>query len=377
MMKKYLFGAVALLLANLLLLSGCGKVTEVLDEHFPEESVTEDADPLIDPLPDRVGRTYVILLTTELESDSALSTVSLLTFDTADESIHWLELPSALYVRAAGNTLDGVFGRAYQTELASESGTSVSAANAAVSAVRSLLEKGFSITVDYSVNLDREQFTDFVGTLGGVPLTLSQTLGGLDAGEYTLNAQNAISFLTYDQYNDPTEGQFSARRAFTAALRQRAVEKLALDQLSLYTMELRGEMTTDIPSTGGQDMFFLRRFLVTDNDDFTVTNISTQSVYYNNARYRVLVKDNTLRQLNQQMRVYQKDVETAQFDPSGVFVDPSNQIMQSVYASSTALPTVYTLTALLRVEEDTETDAPPASSDVPAEPEAASDADDA
>ncbi|MBQ8288168.1 MAG: hypothetical protein IJX76_05280 [Clostridia bacterium] len=377
MMKKYLFGAVALLLAALLLLSGCGKVTEVLDEHFPEESVKEESDPLIDPLPDRVGRTYVVLLTTQLESDSALSTVSLLTFGTADESIHWLELPTALYVRDAGNTLNGCFQRAYQTELSKDSGTSVSATNAAVGAVRSLLEKGFSITVDYSVNLDQEQFTAFLETLNGIPLTLPEALGGLEAGEHTLNARNATSFLTYDQYNDPTEGQFAARRSFAAALRQRAVEMLSLDQLSLYTMELRGEMTTDIPSAGGQDMFFLRRFLVAENDDFTVTNITTQSVYYNNARYRVLVKNNTLRQLNEQMRVYQKDVETAQFDPSGIFVDPSNQIMQSVYGSSTALPTVYTLTRLLGLEKDTETDAPPASSDDPEETGDAPDADEA
>lgn len=349
MMKHYFFGVLVLVLAALLMLSGCGRVAAALDQHFPEASVTEDTQPLEDPLPDRVGRTYVILLTTQLTADDALSTVSLLTFQTADQSIHWLELPAALYVRAAGNTLGGSFTRAYQSELAKESGTSVSATNAAVAAVRNLLNTGFSISIDFSVNFDREQFAAFLKTLGNVPVNLPSAMGGLKAGSHTLNASDAADFLLYDRYNDPVEGQFEARRYFVASLRQQACKTLNLDQLSLVAMDLRGKMTTDIPNQGGQDMFFLRHFLKTESNMFTVTNISTQSVYYHGAEYRVLLKDNTRRQLNLQMQLYEEELTAEQFDPSGVFVDPSNQIMHTVYNSASVLPRVYSLTELLTV----------------------------
>ncbi|MBQ7355368.1 MAG: hypothetical protein IJW62_07610 [Clostridia bacterium] len=359
MMKHYLCGVLALLLASLLMLSGCGRVTATLDQHFPEASETEDTRPLETPLPDRIGRTYVVLLTTQLSADDALSTVSLLTFQTADQSIHWLELPTALYVRSAGNTLGGSFNRAYQSELAKESGTAVSATNAAVNAVRNLLNTGFSISIDFSVNFDGEQFAAFLRMLQNVPVTLPTAMGGLKAGAHTLDASDAVEFLLYDRYNDPAEGQFEARRYFVAALRQQACKSLSLDQLSLIAMDLRGQMTTDIPSQGGQDMFFLRHFLKTENNRFTVTNISTQNVYSHGAEYRVLVKDNTRRQLNLQMQLYEEELTAEQFDPTGVFVDPSNQIMHTVYNSASVLPRVYSLTELLTVEVITDPETTP------------------
>ena len=369
MKKHYLFGTVAILLAMLLLLSGCGAVTEVLDEHFPEEALPEE-DQTAGPLPDREGRTYVVLLTTQLESDGMLSTVSLLTFQTAEESIHWLALPSALYIRSAGNTLEGSYQRAYQTELSKESGTGVSATQAGVQTVRELLETGLAIPIDYSINLDKEQFGALLSTLQELPMTLYEASGGLEAGEYTLSAQDAISFLRYDQYDEPTDGQLTARRYLTAALRQRAVEMLDMDKLSLHAMELRGEMTTDIPSDSGQDVFFLRRFLTAKNDDFALTYVGTQSVFYHNARYRVLSKENTRRQINEQMCVYEKDLGEAHFDPSGVFWDPSSRVMQTVYSSAPMMPALYTLTAILEPPSEPETapttsDAPP-TEDAPA-----------
>lgn len=364
MMKKNLLSAVALLLSALLLLSGCGAVTDALDEHFPEDPTLQEDDQNTDPLPDREGRTYVVLLTTQLESNSALSTVSLLTFQTAKESIHWLEFPAALYIRSAGNTLEGSFQRAYQTELTNESGTGVSATNAGISAVRSLLETGLSIPIDYSINLDKEQFTALCATLQDIPMTLYESLGGLEAGEHILSAQDAISFLTYNQYSEPTEGQLAARRCLIAALRKRAVEMLDKEKLSLHAMEIRGEMTTDIPTKGGEDVFFLRRFLTAKNDDVTLTHISTQSVFYHNARYRVLSKENTRLQINEQMCVYKKDLSASQFDPSGVFWDPSSRVMQTVYSSAPMLPELYTLTAILEPKQE-EPETLPDSSDAP------------
>lgn len=365
MKKHYLLGAVSLLMATLLLLSGCGRVTNLLDQHFPEDTVTEEDLLATEPLPDRERRTYVVLLTTQLESNSTLSTVSLLTFQTATNSIHWLELPTALYVRAAGNTLGGIFSRAYQSELDSESGTQFSATGAAINALRDLLDTGFSISIDYSVNLDQQQFASFMKYLQNIPVKLPVAMGGLSAGEHTLDSKAATDFLLYDQYEDPAEGQFEARRYFAASLRQQAEKVINQDRLSLAAMDLRERMTTDIPSSGGQDIFFLRRFLKTEGGVFQFTNISTRSIYSGGIQYRVLIKDNTRRQLNLQMSVYQDEVTAEQFDPRGLFVDPADQIIYAVYSSTSVLPRVYTLTELLSAEIILESEPEPDTSETP------------
>lgn len=361
MMRKYLSSAVAFLLAALLLLTGCDAVTKELDQRFPEASVTEKVDLLETALPDRTGRTYVILLTTQVESADTLSGISLLTFQTVDEAVHWLELPADLYVRTADRTLGDSFRNAYLGELAKESGTTVSATAAGIDALRSLLSTGFCVPIDYSVNFDPEQFADFLRTIENVPITLPEDLGGLQAGDHTLTPAKAAEFLTYDDYTDPTEGQFEARKRFAAALWQQVCKVITTDNLSLYSMELRGQMSTDIPNAGGEDMFFLRRFIRAKGDAFHVTHISTQSVVANGKQYRVLIKDNALRQLNRQMLVYQEEIAAEQFDPSAVFVDHSNQVMKAVYLSSTVLPPLYSMNELLGIVPETpETEEAPA-----------------
>ncbi len=359
MMKKYLLLWVTVLLALLIPLSGCQSVTDALDQHFSEPPHNEEDDPSLNvELPDRTGRTYTVLLTTQLESADTLTTVSLLTFRTAEESVHWLSLPTTLYVRSAGNHLEGSFKRAYQNELTSESGTTVSATAAGVASIRSLLETGFSIPIDYSINLDGEQFGQLIGTLNNIPLQLYQETGGLSAGEHTLTAESAKRFLLYDGYKDPVEGQYEARRCFAAALKRQVSKIIGNDNLSLYSMELRGEMTTDIPNKGGEDIFFLRRFMKAKDENFCITHISTQNIYYSGIQCRVLVKSNALRQLNEQMMIYEDELTAAQFDPSGVFADFSNQLMQTAYTSSSELPRLYTVTELLTAPEKEPTTEP-------------------
>ena len=362
MKKHYWFSAAILLLTMLLLLSGCGSVTQFLDENFPE-NISAEKDSQDSALPDREGRTYVVLVTTQLESDGALSTVSLVTFQPATESIHWLELPAALFVRSAGNTLEGSYQRAYQSEISQNSGTGVSATKAGVATVRALLETGLSIPIDYSINLDKEQFSALTATLQGIPMMLYEPLGGLEAGLHHLSGDSAISFMTYNQYSEPTDGQLAARRSLIAALRQRAAEILDMQKLSIHAMEIRSEMTTDIPNKDGQDMFFLRRFLTAKNEDFTLTHVGTQSVFYQNARYRVLIKENLRQQINEQMCVYEKELDAELLDRSSIFLDPSSRVMQTVYASAPALPPLYTLASILTPEAEEE--APPESSEAP------------
>jgi anionic cell wall polymer biosynthesis LytR-Cps2A-Psr (LCP) family protein len=236
-----------------------------------------------------------------------------------------------------------------------EGGTSVSATQAGVNALRTLLTTGFNIPIDYSVNLSEEQLSDLIQEINNVPITLPKAMGGFAAGHHTLTAQTAMDFLTYTQYDDPVNDKLLAHMQFASAFWQQARTVITAENLSLYSMEIRGMMTTDIPNTGGEDMFFLRRFLRAEPDAFRLTHVTTKSVYYSGAQCHVLIKNNALEQLNQQMLVYKEPLTTEQFDPSGVFVDYANQMVATVYTTSTPLPTLHTMAKLLNLDPPPQT----------------------
>ena len=116
-------------------------------------------------------------------------------------------------------------------------------------------------------------------------------------------------------------------------------------------------------------MFFLRRFLTAKNEDFTLTYVNTQSVFYQSARYHVLIKESVRRQINEQMCVYEQELDAELLDRSSIFLDPSSRVMQTVYASAPELPPLYTLASILTPEAEEEE--PPESGDAPSTQEAA------
>ncbi len=203
-MKKTLFIWLSLLL-TVAMLAGCAQVTAKLDEVFPENSevtsVTDDPDVL--PMPERERRTYTLLLALRAQTPEQITTLSLLTFDTDAKSVHWLLLPTNLFVHVEKNTLAGVFAATYGEEIEKEGVSDQEATQVAMTEIEKLVERGFQIPVDYYVSFDPEQFTDFVNkTLEGVPLTLSAPLAGLGVGDANLNGKDACNFLTYKGYSD-------------------------------------------------------------------------------------------------------------------------------------------------------------------------------
>ena len=347
-MRKHRSAVSAGLLLLALALTGCAQIRAELDQRFPEATTTEKAEPTVEnPLPERVRRTYTVLLTTQLEEGEQLSGLSLLTFDTEHNRIHWLEFPVDLFIHAAGNDLKGHYANAYRAELIKEGGSERSALRAGVDALRKLISTGFNLPIDYFINLDDRQFTDLVKTIGNIPMTLPKTMGGLADGKHTLTAKSAISFLTYSRYTNPVNEKMEAHIQFASAFWQQARTFITAENLSLISMEIRGMMTTDIPNTSGEDMFFLRRFLNAAPDDFALTYITTRSVYSGGGQIHVLVKDNALCQLNEQMQVYEEALTEEQFDPRGVFVDLANQLVSTIYHTSVPLPPLSTMTELL------------------------------
>lgn len=350
MKKRSILSRIALLLAMLMLLpavSGCAQVTQKLDQMFPEESeaVTTE-DPATANMPERERRTYVVLVALRASSFESITTLSLLTFHTEDKSVHWLQLPANLFVNVSGNTVDGTFSAVYQEEIRKEGVSELKATTAAMQSICDLLEKGFNIPIDYYVSFDPDQLASFIGTLQGVPITLDKPLGGVGVGEATLNAKSVRDYLVHTAQSGSAEEGREARRVFAAALWRQASGVITPENLTLYVAQLRSQLTTNIPYAGGEDIFFWRRFLQASPEAFSITNLSAQSIYYNNTPCQVLNKSNTVRQLNEQMRVYQDALTAEQFDAQSLFVDAANPMIHTVYTSTSPFPELFTMQEL-------------------------------
>lgn len=340
MMKKTLLVCLSLLLI-VAVLSGCAQVTQKLDEWFPEntEVTSVTADPNFIPMPDRTGRVYTVLLATRAESAESLTTLSLLTFDTAGKSVHWLQIPANLFVHVDATTLAGAFNAAYREELAKEGNSHGEATLAAMKELKRLLSMGLNLPIDYYVSFDPDQLASVVTTLQGIPVNLPSPMGGFNAGEFTMQAKDVRKFLT--SYS--TQDQVEARRVFSTALWTRAAEVITSDNLTLYASQLRLQLTTDIPVNKGEDIFFWRHFLQNAPEQMKITHLSTQSVYYNNTACQVLNRANTLRQLNEQTGVYEKALADGLFDTSLLFTDENNALVRTVYHASAPMPELYTM----------------------------------
>lgn len=343
-MKKTLLVCLSLLLIAAVL-SGCAEVTKKLDQIFPENSevttVTDDPDAI--PMPERTGRVYTVLVATRAETDLSMTTLSLLTFDTAVKSVHWLQMPTNLFVHTADTTLDGVFSSTYRNQLATPGNSEAESTHVAMQAVRDLLSKGMNIPIDYYVSFDPDQLASLVTTLQGIPVALNTPTGGFGEGEIKMEAKDVRRFLSYNGYAEATQEKLEARRIFSTALWKRAVEIITPENLTLYASQLRLQMITDIPVNGGEDIFFWRRFLQADPAAVEITRLSTQSIYYNNVSCQVLNRINTLRQLNEQMGVYGEALADALFDAERIFVDDNNALIRTVYQANSPLPEVYTM----------------------------------
>ncbi len=349
-MKKRLIRSMAFLLIGMMLLMsvGCGVITQKLDSIFKTET-DSPSDNLVDELeqsmPDRAKETYTLLILTECGEASVLDHAMLVSFNTSTPTISALQLPTDLYLHVAEQSVQGVFGKQYETSVKDGRTAKEAAADAAI-AVKDILASGFHMPIDYYINFSAEQLSALINTLGGVELTVPFTMGSLKAGKQTLSGSQTIDFLGYDSFSNMPQTYMDARKLVTAAIYDKARESVESEMLSLFVMELRSEMTTNIPSSGGEDIFFVRKWLQTEPESFQISNVSTQVVYISSSSCRILVKSNTLKQMNELLKVYQEELTDAQFDPRYVFIDYSSDVAKAVYNSSAALPATYTAAQL-------------------------------
>lgn len=343
-MKRLMIKSAALLvlIATLVGCVGCAAITDKLDSIFREETTAVDPSRLTEPeieMPAKVKETYTFLIMVEATDDSVLDRALLLSFNTALPSVAALQLPTDLYLHISEQSIEGLFQNRYDAALAAGQ-TEKESAQAASESLVDVLSSGFHTPIDYYIHFTAAQFAGLVNTLGGVELTIPFTMGSLRPGAQTLGGEQAVEYLAHDSYSE--QSYYDAGKLMTTAIFSEAKEKVESEMLSLFVMELRTLMTTNIPSDGGEDIFFVRKWLQTDLKEFRIANLSTQVVYISSSACRVLLEGNTVTQMNELLKIYEEELNADQFDPRYVFVDYSSKVAKAVYNSYAELPTIYT-----------------------------------
>lgn len=350
-MKNLLIRIAALLLISVMLLGvvGCAAVTEGLDDMFKDNTTAPQGNEQTEPeieMPARTKETYTILVLTEAIENNSLDNAMLISFNTSAPTISVLQMPTDLYLNIAERSVEGLYQNRYNKAIA-DGHTEKEAAVAASEAVVDVLSNGFYTPIDYYINFTGAQLAGLVNALGGIEMTVPFSMGSLSAGMQTLTGNQALEFLAYDRYSDMPQTYMDARKLITASIFNQARETVETEMLSLFVMELRSLMTTNIPSEGGEDIFFVRKWLQTDPESFSIANLATQLVYISSVGCRVLQESNALAQMNELLGLYEEDLTAAQFDPRYVFVDYSSDVAKAVYNSSATPQTTYTAKQLL------------------------------
>lgn len=351
-MNKVLVKSAAFLMMLAMLLGciGCGTVTDKLDSFFKEETESpnqgaQEEAPI--EMPAKTKENYTILILTEAVEASELDNVMLLSFNTAKPSISVLQLPTDLFLHVSERSVEGLFKARYDRAI-NDGKTEKEAATEASEALVDVLSTGFNAPINYYINFSATQLAAFINTLGGVQMDLPFSMGGLKMGAQTLKGNQALEYLAYDSYSQMPQSYLDARKLLTVSIFNKAIDSVDAEMLSLFVMELRTVMTTNIPSAGGEDIFFVRKWLQTKPEAFKIANVSTQTVYIASEASRVLQESSALTQMNELLGIYEEELTQAQFDPRFVFVDYSNDVVKSVYGSTAPKqPTTYTAQQIL------------------------------
>jgi LCP family protein required for cell wall assembly len=109
------------------------------------------------------------------------------------------------------------------------------------------VEANFGIKVPYTVRIRFDGFKEIVDAMGGVNITLTEAMSGLDAGTHHLDGTQALAFVrdreTSDDFWRQKRGQM-----FIAAAVQKMINPLNWFRVPAVTAALSNAIQTDIPA---------------------------------------------------------------------------------------------------------------------------------
>ncbi len=294
---------------------------------------------------ERKNGVYTILLLNEQRTIGNLASVFLCSVDTAgNNGVSFLQIPVKTYVHNAYSSIAGVFSGAYSSSIA-QGNTADRARESAILAVKSVIESHFCVYVDYYICANPEQLGVLTEKIGGIDINVPYSMllnngATLAPGKQSLEGGNMAAFLSYSGFSDSV--LMNAYKTVIAAIYSKAKTQVTNDTVSLFVLEIRNCIVTDIPSNGGEDIFFTRRLLETDSSRVRFTQVASQSCAVPAGLVEVIRKSEAIKVINEYLGVYTDELTTDMFDPQKMFTDDTNQLVAIIYKSSGGAPQIYT-----------------------------------
>jgi len=114
-------------------------------------------------------------------------------------------------------------------------------------AAMNTVRQNFGVTVNYFAVVHMEGLVDLVDALGGVEITLDESMGGLPAGTHRLDGTQALAFArerySADDFSRMRQGQVIIRAAF-----QKMLNPLTWLRLPLVWVALSQTLETNVPA---------------------------------------------------------------------------------------------------------------------------------
>lgn len=334
---------IGILCLSILLFSGC---SDFFTDYSPDGQTTglpgESGDNPIARLNlTRRPNQITILMAVEGSYPGSLSSLSLLCIDDNGEpKVSVLQIPVTTFTRSGG-TLGGYYEAAYFRTV-SDGGNISNSVESAVSALRSFIMNTFLVYIDFTVHMTESQLASIVDTVGGVQLDLPQVLmlagHNVQAGRQNLTGAEVVDLRSYTGFSDSFYNNLVMGKQLITAIIASLKANIDKSVLSLCVMDMRANMTTNIPTTGGSDVFIVRRLIETA---FSSVSYSMLAGEYSSGVF-VLCKERAVNQINEFVNLYTEPLQMDDFDADTDFCDPSDSFMSAIYESGGSTPFVYT-----------------------------------
>ena len=336
-MKRLLISTLSVVLCVLILLPlvSCSAVKNYLESGADEEKQTTQKQDT-NKLPEKTGyqRTnlkYSFLIITEGEEVGTLGSIAYAVLDSTKPSLEVLQIPQNLFVNNSNGTVAKTYKELYQN--AQSLGRSKAIENTCHE-MMAILKTGAMLECDYYLFFDKDAIVSFTNLVGGIEVFLpfymqfSQS-SAIAGGKQKLNGSFAWNVLNY--YNYAAGSELEAAKLVWSGILLSLKNTLSPEKISLFTIELRKNLYTDVPESNGVDIFFLRKLYNCPSDAIRFASIDFTAITNDNEEISILNKPATIERINSYFELYETKISAEDFDPEYVFYDISSGVIFNAY----------------------------------------------
>ena len=335
--------SISLCMMMLFLLCSCSVLDKITTniEDKPTDETTKA--PVGDEVPTvkykRSDLKYTFLTLVEGFEEGVPAQVSYSVFDTSANTLSTVLIPLNTFVSGENKSL-GAQIKSYYFSKASE-GRSAAIAYTCET-LMSLLKTDLLLECDYYIYFDKTSLSDLVNEIGGIKLQIPFDMkfsdgSVIESKDTTLDGENFHKVMCYGSYASGSE--LDAAKILWSNVFYKLKESVPHDTISLFMLNIRGNLRTNIPKTNGVDIFFLRKLLSLDGELYKFSSADTQALLSGGADVSVICKNSFVDKANSFLDIYDIDIDVADFDPELRFCDTTSNMISAAY-NSAAQPTL-------------------------------------